>query len=431
MTEIAWLAGLLLIAIGFNGLLAATRSAFVNSRLSTLRDAAQQGDRAAERAHQVAANAGELLLAFRLAQALTRLVAVGLAFTLAAQLLPPGAGLLSQLGVLAAAGLIVWTVEWSMENVVLRQPEAWARRTAGLARVVVAGAQPFALLARALAGWVSGRRGGAQSPLITEEEIMTLVDAGEEGGAIEEEEKEMIYSIFQLADTLAREVMVPRIDIQGLEQSTGVAEATRQMLSTGHSRVPVYAGSIDHVVGVLHAKDLLRAWQAGEQERPVRDLARPAYFVPEAKKADDLLQELQDKLVHMAIVVDEYGGTAGVVTLEDIVEEIIGEIRDEYDRSEEQAFHQIAPTEFMFSGGIDLDDVNQLTGADLPKETAETLAGFIYSRLGRIPTQGERLRDAGLELTVEQVVGRRIRKVRASIIDKEPMESTNEADRNP
>ena len=429
MTDVGWLTGLLLLAIGLNGLLAATRSGLVNSRLATLREAAQQGDRAAGRAAQVASNASELLLAFRLAQALARLLAIGLAFGLAFRLLPEGASAWVWLGVLVAAGLAAGLAEWCLENVALRHPEAWARRLARLARFVVVCARPFAALARALAGWASGQPSGAQSPLVTEEEIMTLVDAGEEGGAIEEEEKEMIYSIFQLADTLAREVMVPRIDIQALEQSTSVAQATRQMQLTGHSRVPVYAGSIDQIVGVLHAKDLLAAWQAGEQERPVRDLARAAHFVPEAKTADDLLQELQEKLVHMAIVVDEYGGTAGVVTLEDIVEEIIGEIRDEYDRAEERAYHQVGQTEFVFSGGIDLDDVNQLMGAELTKETAETLAGFIISRLGRIPAQGECMQAGGLELTVEQVVGRRIRKVRARATPTPAVESSDATDR--
>ena len=431
MTDPGWLAALFVLAIGLNGLLAGTRSGLVNSRPSALRDAAQQGDRAAERAYLVATNASELLLAFRLAQSVTRLIAVGMAFVLATMLLPSGIGPLTTMAALAAGGLLVWLVEWTIENLALRRPESWARRTVGVAQLVVVITRPLAQGARTLAGWISGKHGGSGSPLITEEEIMTMVDAGEEGGAIEEEEKEMIYSIFQLSDTLAREVMVPRIDIQGLEQETQVGEATRLLLSTGHSRVPVFAGSIDQIVGVLHAKDLLRAWQAGEQERPVRDLARPAYFVPEAKKADDLLQELQDNLVHMAVVVDEYGGTAGVVTLEDIVEEIIGEIRDEYDRSEERAYQQIDSNEFLFSGGIDLDDVNQLTGAELSKETAETLAGYIYSRLGRIPNQGDRLSSGGLEMTVEQVVGRRIRKVRATVVQPQSVESSNETDRDP
>lgn len=431
MTEISWLTGLLVLAVGLNGLLAASRSGMVNSRPSSLREAGQRGDRKAGQAYQVATNASELLLAFRLVQALTRLLAYGLGFTLAVQGMQPDAGLLSLLAVVAAVGLLVGLVEWGLENLALRRPEAWAQGTVGLARFVVTVSRPFSAAALILAGWASGKRGGAQFPLVTEEEIMTLVDAGEEGGAIEVEEKEMIYSIFQLGDTLAREVMVPRIDIQSLDQDTPVAEATRQMMSTGHSRVPVYAESIDQIVGVLHIKDLLHAWQAGEQDRPVKDLARPAYFVPEAKKAGDLLEELQDKLVHMAVVVDEYGGTAGVVTLEDIVEEIIGEIRDEYDRSEERAYHQTGQSEFMFSGGIDLDDVNQLTGAELTNETAETLAGFIYSQLGRFPSQGETLRAGGLDLTVEQLVGRRIRKVRATVVRRESAEPSHETDSRP
>jgi putative hemolysin len=428
MTEASWLAILFLLALVIHGLLAGARSAMVNSRPAALREAGQKGDRGADRAYQVASEASDLLLAFRLVQGLTRLLVYGLAFALGARATQPEIEPLVLLAVLLGAGLLVGLVEWSMENVVLRQPEAWAIRMAGPSRAVVLLARPFSRAALRLAGWVSGRRGGSTYALVTEEAIMTLVDAGEEGGAIEEEEKEMIYSIFQLSDTLAREVMVPRIDIQALDGATLVSEATRQILSTGHSRVPVFSESIDNIVGVLHVKDLLRAWQSGGQDQPIRNLAREAYFVPEAKKADDLLEELQEKLVHMAVVVDEYGGTAGVVTIEDIVEEIIGEIRDEYDRAEERAYHQVGESEFVFTGGIDVDDVNQLTGAELPKVSSETLAGFIYSQLGRIPAQGDTLRAGRLNLTVEQVVGRRIRKVRATVVRPEPAERSHETD---
>lgn len=237
----------------------------------------------------------------------------------------------------------------------------------------------------------------------------------------------MIYSIFQLGNTLAREVMIPRIDIEALEEHTTVADATMKVLDTGHSRLPVYSEAIDNILGILHAKDLLTAWQEGRATQVVAELTREALFVPEAKKVDDLLEELQERQIQMAIVVDEYGGTAGVVTLEDIVEEIIGEVRDEYDRAEEHAFLQLAETEFIFSGGIDLDDVNQLTSAELPKGTSETLAGFVYAQLGRVPGQGETIRAGGLELTVEQVVGRRIRKVRARILPPAVTESKDES----
>jgi CBS domain containing-hemolysin-like protein len=214
--------------------------------------------------------------------------------------------------------------------------------------------------------------------------------------------------------------MVPRIDMLAFAENTTVSQASDRLLETGYSRAPVYRGTIDDVVGVVFVKDLLGAWQEGDQGRTVGQLMREAYFVPEAKKVDELLEELQAKRVHMAVVVDEYGGTAGLVTIEDIVEEIIGEIRDEYDFAEEASFHQLESGEYVFSGGIDLDDVNEIAGADLPKQAGETLGGFIYSELGRVPSPGDTLEAGGLELVVDQVVRRRIRRVRARKRPAEP-----------
>jgi putative hemolysin len=424
MSEL-WLGLLLVGVVALNGLLAATRNALVNSRLSQLKDAAQKGDRRAESAASVVSNATELLMGFRLAQGLTRLLTYGLAVWLALAL--TGAELWGVLAALAGAALIVGLTDLALESMVLRNPEGYALSLTPIARAVVLLMKPLMHLVMKVTGSISGLGSGWQTPLVTEEEIMTLVDAGEEGGAIEEEEKEMIYSIFQLGNTLAREVMIPRIDIEALEEHTTVADATMKVLDTGHSRLPVYSEAIDNILGILHAKDLLTAWQEGRATQVVAELTREALFVPEAKKVDDLLEELQERQIQMAIVVDEYGGTAGVVTLEDIVEEIIGEVRDEYDRAEEHAFLQLAETEFIFSGGIDLDDVNQLTSAELPKGTSETLAGFVYAQLGRVPGQGETIRAGGLELTVEQVVGRRIRKVRARILPPAVTESKDES----
>ena len=252
---------------------------------------------------------------------------------------------------------------------------------------------------------------------------MTLVDAGQEEGVIEQEEKAMIYSIFQLDNTLAREVMVPRIDIIAFEEHTTLQEATETLLQTGHSRAPVFSESIDNVIGLVYIKDLLAAWSDGGLDQRVSDIMREAYFVPEAKKVDDLLTEMQATRMHIAIVVDEYGGTAGVVTIEDIVEEIVGEILDEYDFAEELPYEQLESGEFIFSGGIDIDDVNQITGAQIPKDTSETLGGYIYGRLGKVPVPGETVEIGGLRLSVEQVVGRRIRKIRARLIPVEPRET--------
>ncbi|MCL4304085.1 MAG: hemolysin family protein [Anaerolineae bacterium] len=253
---------------------------------------------------------------------------------------------------------------------------------------------------------------------ITEEDLRTYVDAGEEGGLLKEEEKEMIYSIFDLGDTLAREIMVPRIDIVAVEADTAVVEALDTILEAGHSRVPVYDDNIDNVIGILYAKDLLAHWRNGGDPRPVRGLEREVYYVPETKPVSDLLRELQSKKVHIAIVVDEYGGTAGLVTIEDILEEIVGEIQDEYD-TEEFLMECISDDEYIFSARIDLDDVNDIMAVELPTDESDTLGGLVYSMLGRVPVVGDSLEVANLQLTVLAVEGRRIVKVKVQRIKQE------------
>ena len=223
----------------------------------------------------------------------------------------------------------------------------------------------------------------------------------------------MIHEIFELGDTLAREIMVPRIDMLALDIDTPLTEALDVLLKSGHSRLPVYEESIDNILGLLYAKDLLRIWREGSQSASLRSLLRPAYFVPEAKNVDELMVEMQAKRIHMAIVVDEYGGVAGLVTIEDIIEEIFGEIRDEYDSGEEAPYQEIKDDGYIFLGRVDLDDFNEIMGSNLLKGDADTLAGYIYNRLGRVPTAGEVVQEGALKLTVEQVSARRIRKVRA------------------
>ena len=266
---------------------------------------------------------------------------------------------------------------------------------------------------------------------ITEEDLRTYVDAGEEGGLLKEEEKEMIYSIFDLGDTLAREIMVPRIDVVAVEADTPVSDALDIILEAGHSRVPVYDDNIDNIVGILYAKDLLAHWRKGGEPRPVRGLEREVYYVPETKLVSDLLRELQTKKVHIAIVVDEYGGTAGLVTIEDILEEIVGEIQDEYD-PEEFYMDRISDDEYIFSARMDLDDINDIMSVDLPTDESDTLGGLVYSMLGRVPTMGDSLDVADLHLTVLTVDGRRIGTVKAQRLkhDKEENGKTNRKEKN-
>ncbi len=242
---------------------------------------------------------------------------------------------------------------------------------------------------------------------ITEEDLRTYVDASEEGGLLREEEKEMIYSIFDLGDTLAREIMVPRVAIAAVEADAPISEALDVILEEGHSRVPVYDDNIDNVIGILYAKDLLAHWRNSGEARPVRGLEREVYYVPETKLVSELLGELQSKKVHIAIVVDEYGGTAGLVTIEDILEEIVGEIQDEYD-TEEFYLDQISDNEYIFSARLNLDDINDIMSVDLPTDESDTLGGLVYTLLGRVPEVGDSVQVNDLFLTVLSVEGRSI-----------------------
>ena len=311
---------------------------------------------------------------------------------------------------LLGAALVTGLWEWWLGEGVERRPVEYILRMEPSIRLLMAIFYPIYTLPLRL---FTPKEGAEPVTFVTEDELKNLVDAGQQEGVLEQGERRMIYSIFELGDTLAREVMVPRIDVLALDVDTTLAEAADTLLESGYSRVPVYEETIDNVIGLLYAKDLLNAWRSEAVMDSLRALLRPAYFVPEAKPVDDLLAEMQSRRIHMAIVVDEYGGVAGIVTLEDIVEEIVGEIQDEYDESEEALYRQIAPDEYEVAGRMDIDDFNELMDVNLPADDADTLGGFLYSRMGHIPVAGERLLVGDLELTVQQVSRRRITKIRA------------------
>ncbi len=257
----------------------------------------------------------------------------------------------------------------------------------------------------------------SSSLALTEEEVRILAGViGEEDAELSPREREMISRIFELHGTTVREIMVPRLDIVALPAETPLLKALDIIVEHGYSRIPVYEGTIDNIVGVLYAKDLLEALRDGKLDTPVRELARGALFVPESKKLDELLKELQQSRIHMAIVVDEYGGTAGVATIEDILEEIVGEIRDEYDVAEEALIIQVSPEEAVCNGRVDLDDLNRLLDLDLPTDRSDTLGGLIYSELGRVPQVGDEVTVDGAHFRVVGVSGRRITKVRVKRI---------------
>jgi putative hemolysin len=253
-------------------------------------------------------------------------------------------------------------------------------------------------------------RGLREGPFVSEEEIRAMAEAGHEEGAIEEEEKELIHSIFEFGDTVVREVMTPEPDIVAVEVAQSLNEVQDLVIKHGYSRIPVYRENMENIVGVVYAKDVLRELRGGRTDRGLEDLARKAAFVPESKKVTDLLKEMQRDKFHMALVVDEYGSMTGLVTLEDLLEEIVGEIVDEYDR-EDPNVEPAGDGRFRVNGRLPVDELNELLGVDLPQEDWDSVGGLMMGMLGRVPTQGEHVELQGIRFTAEQVTGRRIGKV--------------------
>jgi len=251
---------------------------------------------------------------------------------------------------------------------------------------------------------------GEAVPHLSTGEIRSLLNEDAENVTLEDEEREMIQSIFSFGDTAVREIMVPRIDMVSLDGTAAIETVIPIVYEARHSRIPVHESSVDKVTGLLYAKDLLDLVTGGElvtAGKVVSDLARPAYFIPESKKIDEVLTEFRVKKIHMAIVIDEYGGTAGLVTLEDVLEEIVGEIEDEFDE-EEKLFSWVDANSCQVDPKIDLEDLQELLGVTLPDEGSETLGGLIYEAAGKVPEPGDKIEVADYVVRVKEVVDQRI-----------------------
>lgn len=300
-----------------------------------------------------------------------------------------------------------------------RRPVAWLGRLLAPVRVVLAGLT--ALTVRLAGG------GRATGPELTEEELRTLVDVGASEGVLEREEREMIHKVFELEDTPVRAIMVPRTDMCCLDVATPREKILPALREHLHSRVPVYEGTIDVIIGVLYTKELLPYVMTGlPQDFDLRAHLHPPYFVPETKRAGALLQELQAKKLHLAIVVDEYGGTAGLVTLEDLLEELVGEIADEYDEPE-RLLQRLDATTFRVAGKLPIDELNRATGLAIANEAYATVGGWVLDLFGRVPRKGERLETPELTVVVEKV--ERTRVVEVLVALKRPVVTEEDAAR--
>jgi len=278
-----------------------------------------------------------------------------------------------------------------------------------LTRLPVLG--PLTRLLIGIGNVVTPGKGLKSGPFVSEDEIKALVDEAERDDVIEEEEREMIHSVFEFGDTILREVMVPRPDMVAVALQTPLQQVLELILRSGFSRIPVYEGTIDEVVGLAYAKDVLRRLHDGQADKPLADILRPATFMPESMRAAECLREMRVRKSHMVIVIDEYGGTSGLVTLEDLLEEIVGEIADEYDR-EEPNIEPLPDGDFRVNARLGIDEVNELLDVDLPSTEWDSIGGLLFNVVGGVPREGQEVEFQGLRLQAERVQGRRIGRVR-------------------
>jgi CBS domain containing-hemolysin-like protein len=288
---------------------------------------------------------------------------------------------------------------------------------------------PLRLLSRAFIGITNviiKGKGLKQGPFVTELELLGIVHAAAEDEVIEHDERELIESIIEFGDTIVREVMVPRADMVTIDADTTVTDAIAVCIEHGFSRMPVLGESIDDVVGIVYEKDLVRAERTGQAAEAVARIMRKPHFVPETKKVDQMLREMQAGNYHMAVVVDEYGGTAGVVTLEDLLEELVGEIRDEFDE-EEPDMVALGDGALRVHGRMPISELNDLLDAELPDDDWDTVGGLIFNSLGHVPNAGEQVDIDGYRLRVERLQGRRITRVRiAPVPARDPAEASED-----
>ena len=401
------------------GMASGTETALTSVGRLRVRYLAEEGSRAARILQKLQRDPNRFLSTVLLVNTVALIVASSATTLLADDLftaagVPSGQRLwLALLVSLLLSVLLLLLAEVTPKTLAIRYAERVALAAAGPVDRMATFLNPVlwavTILSRALTG---GR--AAKAPYLTEEELMTLLHVSEEQGVIEEQEHDMIHGIIEIGDKSVREVMVPRTDMVAVEYSSSLQDIVRVFKQHRHTRLPVYKGDLDHIVGLIHAKDLLLFYTlASAPEFDIDKILRPILFTPETKKVDELLHEMRSKKVHMMIVVDEYGGTAGLVSLEDLLEEIVGEIRDEYDQAEEEQFKVVSPTEVLVDARYSMDELNSRLGLGI-NESGEydSVGGYVVASLGTIPAPGATFQGGRARWKVEQVRGNRVELVR-------------------
>ncbi len=414
--ELVGLVTLLLLSAFFSS----SETAFLSSKRIRIRHLAEEGDKRAKLVQKMMKDPEKVVAAIVIGNNIVNVAASALATSVALSIFGnEGVGI--AIGVMTFLILVVGEIT----------PKGFAVKNAE--RIALSFARPLFIVTRVLSPIATALNGIAQgfsrlfgknidkNPFLTGEEFKTLLTMAHEEGSLEEEERERLRNVYEFSDIIAREVMTPRTDMVCVDVTASLEAVRDIIVKTGFSRIPVYKENVDHVVGILYAKDLLQ-YLPGDNYQ-LTDIIRDPYFIPDTKKVDELLEEMQKRKVHLAIVVDEWGGTAGIVTIEDLLEEIVGEIFDEYDVTK-IPIRKIDEETVLFSGGVPIDEVNHVLTVNIPENGFETIGGFMLDQFGRIPKEGEKISFNGVDFIVFKTDGVRIMTVKAKTL---PQQSNKEA----
>ena len=422
ITQLIFLA----VLIFLSALFSSAETAFLSTNKIRLRNLQEEGEKKADLVLFMLDNQNKLISALLVGNNIVNIGSSALATKMATEAF-------GNAGVGIATGIMTLLVlvfgEVIPKNLAAAHAETWAMFIAPFIRLVSFVLTPVVFLLTKLSDFVVhfSKSDDEEDPTITEDEFKILVNVGQEEGVLDESESEMINSIFEFDETVVKAIMVPRIDIVAVDVEDSINEALRIIVDGGHSRIPAYEESIDNIVGILYAKDIFAHLDADFDTMKVKELLRPAYYIPETKKVSDLLNELRLKKVHMAIILDEYGGTNGLVTIEDLIEEIIGDIQDEYDVEDDLIVmhgedHLVADARAPIGDVEDAFDV-ELDEEILEDSEADTIGGLAFEHLGGIPAVGDDVTVGLFLIRIVDVSGRRISKVEILLLPPEEKET--------
>lgn len=423
--QLAFLAALIFLSAIFSS----AETAFLSTNKIRLRNLQEDGEKKANLVLEMLENQSKLISTLLVGNNIVNIGSSALATKMATEAF-------GNAGVGIATGIMTFLVlvfgEVVPKNLAVAHAETWAMFIAPFIHMLSVVSTPVVFLLTKLSDVVVrfSKKDEDEDPTITEDEFKILVNVGQEEGVFDESESEMINSIFDFDETVVKAIMVPRIDIVAVNIEDNINEALHLIVDGGHSRIPAFEDSIDNIVGVLYAKDIFAHLDADFDELQVKALIRPAYYIPETKKVNDLLNELRLKKVHMAIILDEYGGTNGLVTIEDLIEEIIGDIQDEYD-VEEDLIVMHSDNRLVADARAPIGDVEEAFDVELEEEIredseADTIGGLAFEHLGGIPAKGDEVTVGRFHIHIVEVSGRRISKV--EIILLPPEEENEDAD---